>query len=106
MHIQIHTNGVQTSDALNERATHSIEAAMKVWRDQVTRVEAHLHDDNGSKAGRDKRCVLEIRLAGLQPMAVEAVGDDMYKVIDDAAGKAERAVRHKLERHDAHKSSH
>jgi putative sigma-54 modulation protein len=106
MQIQIHTNGVQNSAALNERALHSIESAMKVWRDQVTRVEVHLHDDNGPKSGRDKRCVLEIRLAGLQPMAVEAANEDLYKAIDEAAGKAERAVRHKLERHDAHKSSH
>jgi ribosomal subunit interface protein len=106
MQIQIHSNGLHNSDAVNARLTKEVEAALKVWRGQVTRVEAHLHDDNGPKSGQDKRCVLEIRLAGIQPLAVEASSDDMYMAIAQAAGKAERAVRHKLERHEAHRSSH
>lgn len=106
MQIQIHTNGIHNSDALSARVQKEVEEGLKVWRTQVMRVEAHLHDDNGPKSGKDKRCVLEIRLAGHQPMAVEASTDDMYQSITQAAGKAERAVRHKLERHEAHRSSH
>ena len=106
MQIQIHSAGIHNSDAINARLQQEVEAALKVWRGQVTRVEAHLHDDNGPKSGKDKRCVLEVRLAGLQPLAVEASTDDMYQSITLAAGKAERAVRHKLERHEAHRSDH
>ncbi len=104
MQIQIHTHGVSNSDAVTERLQNEIETALKVFREQVTRVEAHLHDDNGPKHGADKRCVLEIRLAGHQPLAVEAADADLYAAITQAAGKAERAVKHKLERHEAHRS--
>lgn len=106
MQIQIHTNGVQRSDAIIERVNREIAAAMDVFGEQVTRVEVHLHDDNGPKSGIDKRCLLEIRLAGHQPMAVEHMAPDLYEAIAGAAGKAERAVKHKLERHEARKSSH
>ena len=106
MQVQIHTNGVHQSDAIVKRATSEIELALEHFADQVTRVEVHLHDDNGPKAGIDKRCLLEIRLAGHQPMAVEHAAPDMYEAITGAAGKAERAVRHKLERHEAKRSSH
>lgn len=104
MQIQIHTNGIANSDAVNARLNEELEAGLKVFSQQITRVEAHLHDDNGPKHGNDKRCVIEVRLAGHQPLAVEAADADMYKAITQAAGKAERAVRHKLERHEAHKS--
>lgn len=104
MQIQIHSNGIANSDAVNERLNSEIDAALKIFADQITRVEAHLHDDNGPKHGADKRCVLEIRLAGHQPLAVEATDRDLYVAITQATGKAERAVRHKLERHEAHKS--
>jgi len=106
MQIQIHSNGLQQSEAIVTKATAEIESAMSLFADQVTRVEVHLHDDNGPKAGVDKRCVLEIRLAGLQPLAVEHTAADLYEAITGATGKAERAVRHKLERHDAKRSSH
>jgi ribosome-associated translation inhibitor RaiA len=106
MQVHIHTNGVHQSDAIVKRATSEIEAALALFADQVTRVEVHLHDDNGPKAGIDKRCLMEIRLAGHQPLAVEHAAPDLYEAISATAGKAERAVRHKLERHEAKKSSH
>lgn len=105
MQVQIHTNGIANSDALNARLQQELDTALKVFSGQITRVEAHLHDDNGPKHGNDKRCLLEIRLAGHQPIAVEAASDDMYLSITQAAGKAQRAVRHKIERHQAHRSN-
>lgn len=104
MQVQIHTNGIANSDALNARLQQELEAALRIYSDQITRIEAHLHDDNGPKHGNDKRCLLEIRLAGHQPLAVESASDDMYLSITQATGKAQRAVRNKIERHEAHRS--
>ena len=37
----------------------------------ITRLEVHLSDENGNKDGlNDKRCLLEARLKGRQPIAV------------------------------------
>ncbi len=44
--------------------------------DHITRIEVHLSDQNGAKAGiDDKRCVLEARQEGKQPIAVSADGN-------------------------------
>lgn len=104
MQIQIHASDVSHSNAVEEHARHEVEHALKRFAEQVTRVEVHLHDDNGPKAGKDKRCVVEVRLAGHQPLAVEGQAADIYEAVRVAAGKVERAVQHKLERHEAHRS--
>jgi ribosomal subunit interface protein len=104
LQIQVHAADVSHSDAINEHIRNEVEHALKRFTEQVTRVEVHLHDDNGPKSGKDKRCVVEVRLAGHQPMAVEGQAVDMYEAIRMTCGKLERAVQHKLERHEAHKS--
>jgi ribosomal subunit interface protein len=104
MQIQIYAADVNHSSAVDEHTRHEIEHALKRFAEQVTRIEVHLHDDNGPKSGKDKRCVVEVRLAGHQPMAVEGQAVDMYEAIRVTCGKLERAVQHKLERHEAHKS--
>lgn len=39
--------------------------------DLITRIEVHLADENGSKDGlEDKRCLLEARITGKDPVAV------------------------------------
>lgn len=100
MQIQINFGDVQSSPTVTERVHAELDRTLKVFKDRITRIEVHLRDDNGPKAGVDKRCLLEARLAGLDPLAVEAKGNDLYTVIADAAGKLERAIRHKVERHD------
>jgi ribosome-associated translation inhibitor RaiA len=46
------------------------------YSDHITRLEVHLSDENGSKSGaNDKRCLLEVRLAGKKPIAVADIGN-------------------------------
>ena len=100
MQVQINFGDVQKSEAVSSAVTEQLNDSLRLYRDRITRVEVHLRDDNGPKAGVDKRCLLEARLAGMEPLAVEARGTDIYQVITEAAGKLERAIRHKVERHD------
>jgi len=71
--------------------------------DRLTRVEVHLRDDNSAakSSNDDKRCVMEARIAGRRPLAVEHSGGDMYKVIDETAGKLSRAVKNDIARSSA-----
>ena len=100
MLIQVNTNDNQLSPAIETHVHESLEKATKNFASRVTRIEAHLHDDNGPKSSPAKRCMFEVRIAGLQPMVVEHEGPDLYTVITETAGKLERAVRRKLEKHD------
>lgn len=100
MQIIIHTDGIEHSTRIDEQIETEVQDALRHFADQVTRVEVHVHDVNGPKSGHDKRCVMEVRLAGHQPLAVDHTALNVAESITGAAGRLERAVRRKLERHD------
>lgn len=102
MQIQINAGDVQHSDAIDEWIEEEVRNAMELFENQVTRVEVHLRNLNGPKHGVDKRCTMEARLAGLDPLAVEADSADLYQAVHLAAGKLARAVKHKVERRKEH----
>ena len=98
MKIQINAGDVERSQAVDEHIQQKVESCLHRFSERVTRVEVHLRDLNASKGGADKRCTVEVRLAGHQPLAVDADGRDLYDAISDACKKAERAVEHRIER--------
>ncbi len=99
MKIQINYGDVQGSDSLEEHVTESVESALRLFADRVTRVEVHLRDDKQKRRGPDdNRCLMEYRLAGEKPDTVEARAGDIYEAVKSCADKLERAVTHKLER--------
>jgi len=54
----------------------------------ITRIEAHLSDQNGKKEGlNDMLCMLEARLEGKQPMAVTCQADTTEKAVKGAINK-------------------
>ena len=72
MHIQINTDDtIVGHDALIAQLEAEIRDGLSRFADQITRVEVHLSDENGAKNGSDdKRCLLEVRATGQQPVAV------------------------------------
>ncbi|MDP3083640.1 MAG: HPF/RaiA family ribosome-associated protein [Rubrivivax sp.] len=92
MQIQLNTDKhVQGDDALAEWTERELKDKLARFRDQITRVEVHLSDVNGARVGdADKRCKLEARLAGRQPVTVS---HDAGKVADALQGAAAKLVR-------------
>jgi ribosome-associated translation inhibitor RaiA len=72
MQIQINTDkNVTGSEALLASSTSLISEELSRFSQQITRVEVHFSDEDGSKDGfNDKRCMVEARLAGMNPIAV------------------------------------
>lgn len=95
MLIQINYGEVKKTDAIERYVEHKVGTQLERYAEQITRVEVHLHDDNGkAKAGaEDKRCLMEARPAGMNPLAVEHTSDNLDKSITEAAGKLSRAVK-------------
>jgi len=61
---------------------------LKRFEQYITRIEAHLSDQNGKKEGvNDMQCVLEARLEGKQPVAVTCVADSTEKAVSGAIDK-------------------
>ena len=58
-----------------------------------------MSDENGDKGGpNDKRCMMEARLEGLQPVAVTQLAETLDDAIDGAAGELTRLIEHTLGR--------
>lgn len=103
MQVQIRWGKLDKSDALGEHVHEQIDHALRHYKARFSRVVIHLHDDNESKGGpHDKRCVIEARPNGAEPLAVEGTGSDLYKTVSAVANKLERAVRHFVDRHRDH----
>jgi len=86
-----------------EHLTRDVEAtvteALRRFMPQLQRVEVHLADENSHKSSdNDKRCTIEARLAGLQPLAASGHGANLDQAVDGALDKLIHQLDHKLGR--------
>ena len=100
MQVQVHTDSsVHGSDNLTQAVEAAVEGAVRRWTQRITRVEVHLSDVNRHKGGADdKRCVMEARLGGLQPIAVTHTSGTLPEAIDGAAEKLKKSLENLLGR--------
>lgn len=105
MQIQVHFSDIQNSGAINSHVHQRLAHALKVGIDQITRIDVHLHDDSGPiKSGTsDKRCTIEMRLAGMDPMSIEQRGNNLYAVINQATRKLQKTLSKTRERQRDHR---
>ena len=79
----------QLSDELGGAVNHTLER----FDDRLTRVEIHLSDLNGPKSGPpDKRCLMEARPAGQEPVAVTNEAPTVELAVHGAASKMSRLL--------------
>ena len=100
MQIQINTgHNIDGREALAARFTTVVQSALDRYSDRITRVEVHLSDENGQKHGADdKRCMIEARLEGHQPLAVTHHAATLAQAVDGAADKILKLIEHTLGR--------
>jgi len=92
MQIQIHTdNHIEGSEGLTRHVEEVVEDALVRFAGQITRVAVHLSDESSAakSVGDDKRCRIEVRLAGMQPMSVSDDSDNVSQALRGAARKLE-----------------
>jgi ribosome-associated translation inhibitor RaiA len=89
MQIQINTDrNIQGHEALAERVRGTVAGALSRFSEHITRVEVHFSEENAKKrVQNDKRCLMEVRLEGRQPIAVSDQADTLGQAIDGAADK-------------------
>lgn len=105
MFINIHVDNQIESDAeRNARLEEQIRQRMARFEDRITDVEVFVSDVNGAKGGNgDLRSCMEIRVNGIQPVAVVEHGGDVDRAVIGAAKKAVRALDHQLGRLNDHR---
>jgi hypothetical protein len=95
MLIQVQTDrNIEGRDELAQKIETNIRGALDRFADRVTRVLVHLGDENSDKKGGDDdmRCTLEVRLSGLQPIAVRDTAPTLEQALDGAIEKFIRAA--------------
>jgi ribosome-associated translation inhibitor RaiA len=103
MQVQVnHDNRVRLAGDTAERLSKTVEDFLAKFADRITRVEMHLGDVNGSKGGHDKRCMLEARLANLQPIAVTHHAETLQLAIDGALERLDHALSHAIGKRETH----
>jgi ribosome-associated translation inhibitor RaiA len=94
MQIRINTdNHIQGSAELTHHIEQVVTGTLERFEPQITTVAVQLSDINGAKTrGDDKRCVMEARPAGLQPIVVSHLADSVHSAVDGAVERLERAL--------------
>lgn len=101
MQVQINTDSnIEGNNALTQHIETVVRDALKRFGGRITRVEIHLSDENSNKkvGVDDKRCLMEVRLASLQPivtthhastieLAVNGAAEIMIRTIDSTLGR-------------------
>ena len=92
-------SSVEDRREVTEQVEAAVAGALDRFREQITRVEAHLTDENSHKGGgNDKRCALEARLKGLQPIAVTHQAATLDQAVVGAAAKLKKSIEHTIGR--------
>lgn len=88
MKIQVNTDKtIEGHEPLVGKIEAIIGEGLSRFSDRITRVELHLSDVNGERAGDDKRCVIEVRPNGLSPVVTTDQADTVDKAVRSATQK-------------------
>lgn len=100
MLIQVNTDkNIENSAALIAHFSGVIKDELGRFDEHITRVEAHLSDENSSKnSGDDKKCVLEAKLKGSNSTVVTVVEATMHQAVKHAAEKVAALLEKTLEK--------
>lgn len=103
MQIQINTDrNIPADDQVHGQVEQAVTGALGRFGERITRVEVHLSDVNGHKGGRDIRCLMEARLAGFPPVAVDEQAETIQAAVHGASGKLARVLDTRVERTRGH----
>jgi len=94
MQIQVYADKtIEGSERQNAYFSAEIETALQRFDNKITRVEVRFGDENGDKFDtKDKRCMIEARLAGMQPVAVTHFADTIENAFHGATDKLKNVL--------------
>ncbi len=94
MTIQINTDkNLSVHEAFEAQLDGLVSEELSRFSEHITRLEVHLSDENGNKQGQnDKRCMIEARLEGRQPIAVTDRANDYELAVSGAIEKLKASL--------------
>ena len=94
MKIQINTDkNIEGHERLEAYFSGELEKGLTRFEEKITRIEVHFGDENGEKFSvNDKKCVIEVRTAKLQPLTVTEHADSIEKAFQGALAKIKKSL--------------
>ncbi|MCA8979642.1 MAG: HPF/RaiA family ribosome-associated protein [Planctomycetes bacterium] len=92
MQIQINSPQIQLPDALREFIERNTTEHLGHHAGMLTRIEVHLSDTNANKGGVDKRCLMEARPRGMDPLVAEHEATEFKEAFKGALDKLQRVL--------------
>lgn len=104
MQVQVNTsNGIENKETLERWADEYLNDSLARFRQEITRVEVQLSDENRVGNGAaDKRCMMEARLNGHAPLAVNHHAETQDLAFRGATQKLIHLLEHTLGKLDRH----
>ncbi|MFU8805872.1 MAG: HPF/RaiA family ribosome-associated protein [Bradymonadaceae bacterium] len=105
MRVHVNTNSsVEGDESLEAHVEEVVLNVLARFKEDVTRVEVHITDENSHKGGTDdKRCMMEARIEGLNPVAVTHNAGTVKESVSGAATKMRNALSTTLGRAKRHR---
>jgi ribosome-associated translation inhibitor RaiA len=94
MTIQINTDkNLSVHEAFESQLDGLLSEELSRFSEHITRLEVHLSDENGNKQGiNDKRCMIEARIEGRQPIAATDRANDYELAVSGAIEKLKASL--------------
>ena len=98
MQIQVNTDKNISGSDTQQLVEDTLKRVLARFSGAITRLEVHLSDENSAakSTSGDKRCLLEARLEGRQPVSVTEQADSIEQAVQGAAQKMVRLLDSEL----------
>ncbi len=97
MRVEIETaEGVEHTTELEEHAKKQLRHVERRFGERITKVMVYLKDERPGKGGVDKKCHMEARPAGIDPVTVESLESTAFDAVRMGAEKLEKALARRL----------
>jgi hypothetical protein len=105
MQVQVNTgNGIENKETLERWAADYLNETLARFKQEITRIEVQLSDETSIRKGAaNKRCMMEARLTGHEPLAVNHYAETQDLAFRGASQKLIHLLEHtrgKLDRHE------
>jgi len=104
MLIQVNTdNHIQGRDDVVRLVEGIVNSKLGAVSAHLTRVEVHIADENAHKGGKDKRCTVEARPEGMQPLAASHNAASIESAVIGAVDRIRNALDSELGKRARHR---
>lgn len=102
MQVLTQARGFDLTASVREHIERRLHFAFDRARHRVNRISVILSDVNGPRGGEDKRCRIQVSVAGAADVLIDDCQSDLNVAIDRAVDRAGRTVARRLARRREH----